>query len=30
MVFALEVNVALWITIGCATAKAVQLVEYLY
>jgi len=30
MLFALEVNFALWIMIGCATAKAVQIVEYLY
>jgi hypothetical protein len=30
MVFALEVNFALWIMIGCATAKAAQFVEYLY
>jgi hypothetical protein len=26
---ALEVNFALWIMIACATAKVVQLVEYL-
>jgi hypothetical protein len=26
---ALEVNVALWIMIGCATAKVVQLAGYL-
>jgi hypothetical protein len=30
MVFALEVNFALWIMIGCATAKAVQFVEYVF
>jgi len=30
MLFAWEVNFALWIMIGCATAKAVQFVEYLY
>jgi hypothetical protein len=30
MLFALEVNFALWIMIGCAKAKAVQFVEYLY
>lgn len=29
MKVALEVNFALWIMIGCAIAKAVQLVEYL-
>jgi hypothetical protein len=29
MVLALEVNFALWIMIGCATAKAVQFVAYL-
>jgi hypothetical protein len=30
MLFALEVNFALWIMVGCATAKGVQFVEYLY
>jgi len=30
MAVALEINVALWLMIGCATAEAVQLVEYLY
>jgi hypothetical protein len=29
MLFALEVNFALWIIIACATVKAVQFVEYL-
>jgi hypothetical protein len=29
MAFALEVNFALWIMIGCAIAKAIQFVEYL-
>jgi hypothetical protein len=29
MAFALEINFALWIMIGCATAKAVQFVAYL-
>jgi hypothetical protein len=29
MTAALQVNFALWIMIGCATAKAVHLVEYL-
>ena len=29
MAVALEVNFALWIMIGCATVKAIQLVEYL-
>ena len=30
MLFALEVNFALWIMVGCVTAKAAQFVEYLY
>jgi hypothetical protein len=30
MLVALEVNFAVWIMIGLATAKAVQFVEYLY
>jgi hypothetical protein len=30
MLFALEVNFALWIMIGCATAKAIRFVGYLY
>jgi len=30
MVIALEINFALWIMIGCATAKAIQFIEYLY
>ena len=30
MLFALEVNFALWIMIGCGAAKAVQFMEYLY
>jgi len=30
MIFALEVNFALWIMIGCATAKALQCVECFY
>jgi hypothetical protein len=29
-VIALEVNFALWIMIGCATAKGLQFVEHLY
>jgi hypothetical protein len=29
MPLALELNFALWIMIGCATAKVVQFVEYL-
>jgi hypothetical protein len=30
MALALEINVALWLIIGCATAQAVQLIEYLH
>jgi hypothetical protein len=30
MIFALEVNFALWIMIGCVTAKALQFAEHLY
>jgi hypothetical protein len=30
MALALEINVALWLMIGCATAETAQLVEYLY
>jgi hypothetical protein len=29
MAIALEINLALWLMVGCATAKAVQLVEHL-
>jgi hypothetical protein len=29
MAAALQINVALWIMIGCATAKIVQFVDYL-
>jgi len=29
MAVAFEVNFALWIMIGCAAAKAIQLVDYL-
>lgn len=29
MAVALEVNFAVWVMIGCATAKAVQFVQYL-
>jgi hypothetical protein len=30
MILALEVNFALWLMVGCATAKAIQFVECLY
>jgi hypothetical protein len=29
MAVALEINFALWLMIGCATAEAIQVVEYL-
>jgi hypothetical protein len=29
MAVALEINFALWIMIGCASMKAIQLLEYL-
>ena len=29
MAVALEINFALWLMIGCATMRAIQLVEYL-
>jgi hypothetical protein len=30
MAVALELSLALWLMIGCATMEAIQLVEYLY
>jgi hypothetical protein len=30
MALALEINVVIWLMIGCATAETVQLVEHLY
>ena len=30
MALALEINMVLWLMIGCATAETVQLVEHLY
>ena len=29
MAVALEINIALWLMIGCAALEAIQLVEYL-
>jgi hypothetical protein len=30
MALAMEINVVIWLMIGCATAETVQLVEHLY